>query len=123
MALTLGQYDTLVSPTLSGQAKLAERTGWYNKLFTEKHSRIALAFSCFFFVLLGGPFAIWQGKKEFLTTFLFCFAPIVGIYYPMIMGMMTQSKLGTIHPMLGMWLANIILGVAAMLVLRRVVRY
>ena len=123
MALTLGQYDTLISPTLNGQAKLLERTSWYNKLFTEKHSRIALACSCFFFVLLGGPFAIWQGKKEFLTTFLFCFAPIVGIYYPLIMGMMTQSKQGTIHPMLGMWLANIILGVAAMLVLRRVVRY
>lgn len=123
MALTLGQYDTLVSPALNGQAKFVERTAWYNKLITEKHSRIALAFSCFFFVLLGGPFAIWQGKKEFLTTFLFCFGPIVGFYYPMIMGMMTQSKLGAIHPMLGMWLGNIVLGLAAMLVLRRVVRY
>jgi len=123
MALTLGEYDTLINPALTGQNRLLERTDWYNKLYTEKHSRIALACSCFFFVLLGGPFAIWQGKKEFLTSFLFCFGPIVGIYYPLIMGMMTQSKLGTINPMIGMWLGNITIGIAAMFVLRRVVRY
>ena len=123
MALTLGQYETLTSPAFNGQSRIVERTAWFNKLFTEKHSRFALAFSCFFFVLLGGPFAIWQAKKEFLTTFLFCFGPIVAVYYPMIMGMTTQSKHGVIHPIIGMWLANILLGIAALFVLRRVVKY
>ncbi len=123
MALTLGQFDTLANPALSGGGRLTERTAWYLKLHTEKHSRFALACSCFFFALLGGPFAIWQGKNQFLTSFLFCFGPIVGVYYPLIMGMTAQSKQGNIDPMTGMWLGNIVLGIAALFVLRRVMRY
>ena len=123
MALTLGEFDTLASPALLNNKNLKERTSWYHKLNTEKHSRYALACSCFFFTLLGGPFAIWQGKNQFLTSFLFCFGPIVGIYYPLVLGMMTQAKFGNIDPFLGMWLGNIVLGIAALFVLRRVVRY
>jgi len=123
MALTIGEFDILLSPGLTANKRLKERNAWFNKLHTEKHSRFALAGSCFFFVLLGAPFAIWQGKNQFLTSFLFCFGPIVGVYYPIIMGMMTQSKQGTIDPMIGMWLGNLILGIAAIFVLRRVVRY
>ena len=123
MALTLGNFDTLANPSPSGIKKLKERTAWFHKLHTEKHSRYALACSCFFFVLLGGPFAIWQGKSQFLTCFLFCFGPIVAVYYPLVLGMMTQSKQGNIEPLVGMWLGNLVLGIAAMFVLRRVVRY
>ena len=123
MALSLADFDTLASPALAGSATSQIRTNWYHKLNTEKHSRYALACSCFFFVLMGGPFAIWQGKSQFLTSFLFCFGPIVAIYYPLVMGMMTQSKQGNIHPMLGMWLGNLVLGIAATFVLRLVVRY
>ena len=123
MALTLGDFDSLAQHARSGDLKLKQRSAWYHKLHTEKHSRYALACSCFFFVLLGGPFAIWQGKSQFLTSFLFCFGPIVGVYYPLVLGMMTQSKQGNIDPLIGMWLGNIVLGVAAMFVLRRVVRY
>ena len=123
MALTIADFDSLTSPAVSGQQYLTARNFWFLKLNTEKHSRYALACSCFFFVLLGGPFAIWQCKSQFLTSFLFCFGPIVGIYYPLVLGMMTQSKMGNIHPMIGMWLGNIVLGIAALVVLRRVVRY
>jgi lipopolysaccharide export system permease protein len=123
MALTLGDFDSLTNPSCSGQQNLTARNFWFLKLHTEKHSRYALASSCFFFVLLGGPFAIWQCKSQFLTSFLFCFGPIVGVYYPLVLGMMTQSKMGNIHPMIGMWLGNLVLGIAAMFVLRRVVRY
>ena len=119
----MGEFDLLLSPGLTTNKKLKDRTAWYNKLHTEKHSRIALASSCFFFVLLGGPFAIWQGKSQFLTSFMFCFGPIVGVYYPLVMGMMTQSKLGTIDPLIGMWLGNLVLGIVALFVLRRVMRY
>lgn len=123
MALTLGDFDALATPSPAGNLKLKQRTAWFLKLHTEKHSRYALACSCFFFALLGGPFAIWQGKSQFLTSFLFCFGPIVGVYYPLVLGMMTQSKQGNIDPLIGMWLGNLVLGIAAMFVLRRVVRY
>ncbi len=123
MALTLGDFDALATPSPSGHLKLKQRSAWFLKLHTEKHSRYALACSCFFFALLGGPFAIWQGKSQFLTSFLFCFGPIVGVYYPLVLGMMTQSKQGNIDPLIGMWLGNLVLGIAALFVLRRVVRY
>lgn len=123
MAMTLGEFDLLSQPNTNSHKRLKERTNWYHKLHTEKHSRFALAGSCFFFVFLGGPFAIWQGKNQFLTTFIFCFGPIVGLYYPLIMGMTTQSKQGSIHPMIGMWIGNLLLAVIAAVVLRRVVRY
>ncbi len=123
MALTRADFDSLTSPALSINPNFQPRNNWYLKLLTEKHSRYALASSCFFFVLLGGPFAIWQGKSQFLTSFLFCFGPIVGVYYPLVLGMMTQSKQGNIDPLIGMWLGNLVLGIAALFVLRRVVRY
>jgi lipopolysaccharide export system permease protein len=121
-ALTLGDFDALAAPSSTSKS-LKERTGWYHKLHTEKHSRYALACSCFFFALLGGPFAVWQGKNQFLTSFLFCFGPIVAVYYPLVLGMMTQAKKGNIDPLIGMWLGNLVLGVVAVWVLRRVVKY
>ncbi len=123
MALTLSEFDSLATPDLATSLKLNQRIAWYRKLHTERHSRYALACSCFFFAFLGGPFAIWQGKNQFLTSFLFCFGPIVGIYYPLVLGMMTQSKQGHIDPLIGMWLGNLVIGVAAIWTLRRVMRH
>jgi lipopolysaccharide export system permease protein len=121
-ALTLGEFDALAAPSPTNKS-LKESTAWYHKLHTEKHSRYALACSCFFFALLGGPFAVWQGKNQFLTSFLFCFGPIVAVYYPLVLGMTTQAKKGNIDPLIGMWLGNLVLGLAAIWVLRRVVKY
>ncbi len=122
MALTLADFESLVRPTVSSKA-IRERQSWYHKLHTEKHSRYALAASCFFFALLGGPFAIWQARSQFLTTFIFCFGPIVAIYYPIVMGMMTQAKQGNFDPRIAMWVGNALLCVVGLAVLRRVMRY
>jgi lipopolysaccharide export system permease protein len=105
------------------QRDIDNLTERYHKLYTEVHSRLALACSCFFFALLGGPFAVWQGTNQFLTSFLFCFGPIVAVYYPLVLGMMTQAKKGNVDPLIGMWLGNLVLGVVAVWVLRRVVKY
>jgi lipopolysaccharide export LptBFGC system permease protein LptF len=49
--------------------------------------------------------------------------PIVAIYYPLILGIMTQSKKGNIDPAWGMWLGNIVLLAASFVILRRVRRH
>jgi lipopolysaccharide export system permease protein len=95
----------------------------YHRLRTEIHSRYAMSCSCLFFVLLGGPFAIYKAKSQFLTSFMFCFVPIVAVYYPLILGIMTQSKKGAIDPAWGMWLGNFVLLGAAFFVLKRVRRH
>lgn len=90
------------------------------RLRTEKHSRYALAFSCFMFVLVGSPFSILQGRRQFLTSFILCFIPIVLLYYPMVMLMMNQSKTGVLNPSWAMWVANGVMFVIGIYLLRRV---
>jgi lipopolysaccharide export system permease protein len=62
-----------------------------------------------------------MARKQFLTTFLFCFVPILTIYYPI--NMMTQnlSKIGTLDPSWAVWTANGVMALAATYFLRRVV--
>ncbi|MEW4529562.1 LptF/LptG family permease [Maioricimonas sp. JC845] len=123
MALTSGRFDALSEPGVITRREVRERERRFHKLETEIHSRYALACSCLFFVLLGSPFAILKAKSQFLTSFIFCFGPIVGGYYPLIVGLMAQAKRGNIDPLWSMWIGNILLGVAAWFAIRRVMRH
>ena len=79
-----------------------------------------MSVSCFFFVLLGSPFAILMAKNQFLTCFLFCFLPILTVYYPIAMMTQNMSKTGAIDPMWSAWLANATLLCAGVYYIRRV---
>lgn len=92
------------------------------RLRTEHHNRFAMAVSCFFFVLLGSPFAILMAKKQFLTSFLFCFLPILLVYYPVSMLTQNLSKTGTVDPGWAVWIANGLIGLASSYFLRRVLQ-
>jgi len=118
-----GDFDRLATLD-KWRAKAPDRhSSTYHRLKTEVHSRYAMSCSCLFFVLLGGPFAIYKAKSQFLTSFLYCFVPIVAIYYPLILGIMTQAKKGNIDPSWGMWLGNLVLLAASFVILRRVRRH
>ena len=82
-----------------------------------------MAGSCLFFTLLGGPFAVIQARRQFVTSFIMCFLPILLIYYPVTFLMVNLGKSGTLDPMWAMWVPNAIIGVAACFVLRRVIRH
>lgn len=122
MSLTTGDFQDLVA---NGKRTLKQYRGsadQVNRLSTEIHSRFALACSCFFFALVGGPFAILKAKAQFLTSFLYCFVPIVTGYYPLVLSLMVQAKKGHIDPTWSMWIGNGALAVVACVVLRRVAR-
>ncbi|MCA8990620.1 MAG: LptF/LptG family permease [Planctomycetaceae bacterium] len=123
MALSVADFPRLTDPEIMGAHGMEQMVSRREKLNTEIHSRYALACSCFFFAMLGTPFAIMFGKNQFLTSFLFCFVPIVGGYYPLMLGLMTQAKEGHIGPEWSMWIANGLLLVSSWFVLRRVIRY
>ena len=89
-------------------------------LRTEYYNRFSMSVSCFFFVLLGSPFAILMAKNQFLTCFLFCFLPILTVYYPIAMMTQNMSKTGAIDPMWSAWLANATLLCAGVYYIRRV---
>ncbi len=93
------------------------------KFRTEIHSRFALSASCVFFVLLGAPFSIMQAKRQFLTSFFLCFLPILIVYYPIALLMMTLARADSVHPVWSAWVANTILCVGGMYTLRKVLQH
>ena len=123
LALSEGAFDRL-APQDQWALEMKERSRCerYHKLCTEIHGRAALSCSCFFFVLIGSPFAIVQGKRQFLTNFAFCFIPILLGYYPVVLLTMNLCRDGMINPAWGMWIGNAGLLATAFFVLRKVFR-
>ena len=120
-ALVRGDFDRLqTSDLMQYQSAVNSAINEINNLRTEYYNRFAMSVSCFFFVLLGSPFAILMAKKQFLTCFLFCFLPILTIYYPITMLTQNMSKSGAIDPIWSAWLANLTLMGAGIYYIRRV---
>lgn len=123
-AMTLGDFHELSKPLHRDLPRQIEYDVQdMRKFHTEIHSRYALSASCFFFAILGGPFAILQGRRQFLTSFFLCFLPILVVYYPLVLLMMNLSKTGTIHPGWGLWVGNAVIGLVALVILHRVLKH
>ncbi|MFO0788874.1 MAG: LptF/LptG family permease [Pirellulales bacterium] len=92
------------------------------RLHTEPWRRWANGFSCFCFVLIGIPVSVWMRFSEFIASFFICFLPILLVYYPLLAVSVDQAKDGAFPPW-SVWLGNVVLAIAGMLLLRRVNRY
>ncbi len=79
-------------------------------LVTEINEKIALAFSCFFFILVGSSLAIITRRREKSINFGIAFL-IVGFYYLLLIGAETLALQGYMDPTIALWLPNIILGI------------
>lgn len=124
VALMTGEFEQLASQTIqeyAGYNALADYR--QRRLRTEIHSRYAMAGSCLFFTLLGGPFAVYQARRQFITSFIMCFLPILLVYYPVTFLMVNLGKSGAVNPAWAMWIPNAILAIAAVFVIRRVIRH
>ncbi|MDG2384963.1 MAG: LptF/LptG family permease [Pirellulaceae bacterium] len=93
-----------------------------HRLRLEPWRRWANGFSCFFFVLLGAPLSIRMRTTNFFTTFAACFLPILLIYYPLLAFAVDRCKNGSVPPYT-VWLGNLVLLVAGVLMTRKVIRY
>ena len=87
----------------------------------EPWRRWANGFSCLCFVLVGAPMAIRMRNADFLTSFFLCFLPILIVYYPLFMLGVSRAKAGTL-PAPGVWLANVLIALWGVWLLRRVIR-
>lgn len=77
-------------------------------LITEIHKKIAMAFSCFVFTLIGCPLAIITRRREKSVNFGIAFVT-VGAYYLLSVGAEALCLQSNLNPHLFMWLPNIIL--------------
>jgi lipopolysaccharide export system permease protein len=122
-ALTRGDFENLTDPKSKHRVAVRETEKLTYRVSTEIHSRYALACSCVFFVIVGSPLAVMKAQSRFLTSFLYCFVPIVIGYYPLVLGMMAQAKKGHVNPAWGMWVGNAVLACVGWWLLRRVARH
>lgn len=89
----------------------------------ELQMRPALAFGCFFFVLIGCPVGIWFSRSDYLSAFITCFVPIVVLYYPILLCGNNLAKDGKLDPVLGIWTANTLMAGIAVLLFRKLLRH
>jgi LPS export ABC transporter permease LptF len=83
-------------------------------LLTQIHEKIALAFSCFVFILLGASLAVITRRREKSINFGISFL-IVGIYYLLLMGSEALCLQGNFNPAIAMWLPNAIFGLIGLI--------
>lgn len=122
-ALARGDFEAFSSTSFNAHEQTAKSAVHEIRgLRTEYYNRFAMSVNCFFVVLLGTPFSILMAKKQFLTTFLFCFLPILTVYYPIAMMTQNLSKSGQLDPSWSAWMANGALLVAAIYYMHRVVK-
>ncbi len=88
-------------------------------IYTEMHSKVSMAFSCFVFVLLGSSLAIITRRREKSINFGIAFL-IVGIYYLLSLGGETLALEGMLAPALAMWIPNIIFAIIGTILTIRV---
>ncbi len=93
-----------------------------NRLWTEPWRRWANGFSCFFFVLIGAPWAINRRHADFVTIFFSCFLPILLVYYPLMAYGVDRAKEGAL-PQYAVWLGNAVCGLIAIRLIQRVLKY
>lgn len=109
LGLTCGRYDWLNSATIreasntlfTGRERLA-------KLHTEPWRRWASGFSCFCFVWMGVPLAIWCRTADYWSSFGVAFLPLLLVYYPLFALGLEQAKDGG-WPPYSVWLGNLAL--------------
>lgn len=118
-----GDFDSISSFAWKSNDKEIEnaKTRLY-RLHTEPWRRWANGFSCLCFVLIGIPVAVWMRFSEFIASFFICFLPILIVYYPLLAVSVDQAKDGVFPPQ-SVWIGNIVLAIAGVLLLRRVNRY
>jgi lipopolysaccharide export system permease protein len=93
-----------------------------HKIMAEYQIRPALSLGCLCFVLVGCPVGIWFGRKDYLSSFITCFLPIVLIYYPLMLCGMNMAKSGKLAAFLAVWPANLVMAGSAFALFRKLLR-
>jgi lipopolysaccharide export system permease protein len=84
--------------------------------------RPALAFSCLVFALIGAPVGVLSNRSDYLSTFVVCFLPTILIYYPIVLSGRGMAIEGKVPAVLGAWGANLVVGLAALLLVFKAIK-
>ncbi len=122
IGLFTGRLEQTTPAAVEWERQLAKHaTNRLNRIIMEPWRRWANGFSCLCFVLVGAPMAIRMRNADFLTSFFLCFLPILVVYYPLFMLGISRVKAGVLPPP-AVWMANVLITLWGLWLLRRVVR-
>lgn len=102
-------------------SEMERRRSRLYRLQAEVPRRISNGFGCLCFALIGVPIAMWRRSSDTMSVFFMCFLPILLVYYPLLVTGENIARDGVL-PQYSVWLANVVLVIAAVFVLRRVLR-
>ncbi len=123
LQMLCGDFDGLAGGAwAAGAGALQQQKFRVYRMQTEPPRRWANGFSCLCFSLVGATMAIRRKNADALTSFFLCFLPILVVYYPFLFFGADRAKAGAINPN-AVWLANAVLVVWGLWLLRRVVKY
>lgn len=123
LSMLSGNIDALADPLWAPLRHREHETEMrIIRLHLEPHRRWANGFSCLCFVMVGAPLAIWWRNGDFLAVFFVCFAPVILVYYPLLMFTVDRAKAGDV-PALALWIGDALFGFVGLWIMRRVVRY
>jgi lipopolysaccharide export system permease protein len=123
LGLVTGDFEGLGEEVWRGKRRdLEEAKIRLARLKTEPWRRWAGGFSCLCFVLVGAPVAIRLRSADYLTTFAFCFGPILLAYYPLFAICLEKAKEGGLPPYF-VWSANLACGAIGIWLGRWVLRH
>jgi lipopolysaccharide export system permease protein len=80
-------------------------------LIAEINEKIALAFSCLVFILIGAPLAVIARRRE-KSINLGIAVIVMAVYYPLFIGCEALGIQGYINPQLALWIPNMVLAIA-----------
>ncbi len=118
-------------PADPGQREQARRTYEYRvkesvriqrKMEYDYFARLATAFACTFFAVLGCPVGLWASRADYLSTFVICFLPALVVYYPLIFMVGGYARDGRIPMLMGVWTANLVLASATLVLVWRLMK-
>jgi lipopolysaccharide export system permease protein len=121
--MATGDFDSLGGPSWVNDTREVQFQKYrLYRMQTELPRRWANGFSCLCFALVGSGMAIRRKNADMLTSFFLCFGPILLVYYPFLFFGVDRAKAGAINPH-AVWLANVILVLWGLWLIRRVIRY
>ena len=88
----------------------------------EYHLRPAIAFGCLLFAALGCPVGLWANRADYLSIFVLCFLPALLVYYPILFMVGGYARDGRMPMAVGVWTANGVLALAAVVLSWRLIR-
>jgi lipopolysaccharide export system permease protein len=87
-----------------------------NRYLVEIYKKQAISFACLIFVILGAPLGVLVRRGGIGTGFVGSLGFFV-LYYVLLVGGEELADRGIVPPLLAMWAANVVLGVAGLVLL------